>query len=72
MTRLLDHLLLHCGRIVGYFIFGFLFASSILLPCVALGIYPRHGAMLEALSDGLWMAAGGLIVTMFSGEKDDA
>jgi hypothetical protein len=72
LNALFDHLTRHFGRIPAYGIFGFLFAAFILVPATMLGIFPREKALLEAVSDGLWMACAGMIVTLFSSEQDDA
>jgi hypothetical protein len=71
LNALLDHLIRHFGRVVGFALFGFLFSSVLLLPCSYLGLISPRNALIEAASASAWMAAASMILLVLSGGQEE-
>jgi hypothetical protein len=71
LNFLLDHLVRHFGRLVGFALFGFLFSSVLLLPCSYLGLIAPGAALIEAASATAWMAAASLLLQVMSGGQEE-
>jgi hypothetical protein len=71
LNVILDHLIRHFGRVLGFGLFGFFFSSGLLLPCCYLGLIAPRSALMHAVLATVWMAAASVLLLALSGEQEE-